>query len=82
MADLKEQHIYVKFCFRLTKTALEMHEMLKRAFGGREHRFFLEFSFHLKFGETLVEDYEHSGHPSTGHTNEHFEEVHKIINED
>jgi hypothetical protein len=43
MADLKEQHIYVKFCSRLTKTALEMHEMLKRAFGGGEHRFLRVF---------------------------------------
>jgi hypothetical protein len=33
MADLKEQRIYVKFCFRLWKTASEKHEMLKTAFG-------------------------------------------------
>jgi hypothetical protein len=33
MADLKEQRIYVKFCFRLGKTASKTHEMLKTAFG-------------------------------------------------
>jgi hypothetical protein len=27
MADLKEQRIYVKFCFRLGETASETHEM-------------------------------------------------------
>jgi hypothetical protein len=33
MVDLKEQHICMKFCFKLRKTASEMHEMLKIAFG-------------------------------------------------
>jgi hypothetical protein len=32
MADLKEQSIYVKFCFKLGKTASETHEMLKNSF--------------------------------------------------
>jgi hypothetical protein len=32
MADLKEQCICVKFCFKLSKTASEMHGMLKTAF--------------------------------------------------
>jgi hypothetical protein len=33
MADLKEQRICMKFCFKLGKTASETHEMLKTAFG-------------------------------------------------
>jgi hypothetical protein len=33
MADLKEQRICVKFCFRLGKTASETHEMIKTTFG-------------------------------------------------
>jgi hypothetical protein len=33
MADLKEQCICLKFCFKLGKTAQEMHEMVKAAFG-------------------------------------------------
>jgi hypothetical protein len=33
MADLKEQSICVKFCFKFGKTASETHEMLKTAFG-------------------------------------------------
>jgi hypothetical protein len=32
MADLKEQRICVKFCFKLGKTTSETHEMLKTAF--------------------------------------------------
>jgi hypothetical protein len=33
MADLKEQCIFVKFCFKRGKTASETNEMLKTAFG-------------------------------------------------
>jgi hypothetical protein len=33
MADLKEQRICVKFCFKLGKTSSETREMLKTAFG-------------------------------------------------
>jgi hypothetical protein len=33
MDDLKEQYFCIKFCFILGKTALEMYEMLKTAFG-------------------------------------------------
>jgi hypothetical protein len=32
-ADLKQQRICVKFCFRLGKTVLKTHEMLRTAFG-------------------------------------------------
>jgi hypothetical protein len=33
MADVKEQRICVKFCFKFNKTAAETHRMLKEAFG-------------------------------------------------
>jgi hypothetical protein len=33
MADLKEQRICIKFCFKLGKTASETHRVLKEAFG-------------------------------------------------
>jgi len=32
-ADVKEQRICIKYCFKLTKTAAETHRMLKEAFG-------------------------------------------------
>jgi hypothetical protein len=32
MADVKEQRICIKFCFKLNKTAAEAHRMLKKAF--------------------------------------------------
>lgn len=33
VADVKEQRICIKFCFRLNKTAAETHQMLNEAFG-------------------------------------------------
>jgi len=33
MADIKEQRICIKFCFKLNKTAAETNRMLKEAFG-------------------------------------------------
>jgi len=33
MADFREQHACIKFCFKLGKTATECYEMMKTAFG-------------------------------------------------
>jgi hypothetical protein len=33
MTDVKEQWIYIKFCFKLGKMAAETHKVLKEAFG-------------------------------------------------
>jgi hypothetical protein len=33
MADVKEQWIWIKFCCKLGKTAVETHKMFKEAFG-------------------------------------------------
>jgi hypothetical protein len=35
-ADVKEQRICLKFCFKLNKTAAETHRMLKEAFGKQD----------------------------------------------
>jgi hypothetical protein len=70
MDDLKEQYFCIKFCFILGKTALEMYEMLKTAFGDNgiwKKQTFERFS-RFKHRETLVEDCECSGNPFTGCT--------------
>jgi hypothetical protein len=81
---LKEQRIYVKFCFKLGKTASETHEMLRTAFGndamGRTQTF--EWFSRFKRGDTSVEDSERSHRSSTGRTDENVENVRKIVNED
>jgi hypothetical protein len=33
MADLREQHVCIKLCFKLGKNTAEMHQMLTRTFG-------------------------------------------------
>jgi hypothetical protein len=74
----------MEFCFKLGKTASETHEMLKTAFGdnamGRTQSF--ERFSRFKLGETLVEDSERSGRPSTGRTDENVGSVREIFNED
>jgi hypothetical protein len=82
-ANLKE-HICVKFCFKLRKTASQTHDMLKTAFSdnamGRTQTF--ECFFRFKSRETSVEDCEHSGCPSIADTQENVEKVCRIVIED
>jgi hypothetical protein len=58
--------------------------MLKAAFGyiavGKTQTF--DWFSCFKHGETLVEDCEHSGCPSTGHTDVNMEKDCKIVSED
>jgi hypothetical protein len=67
MAGVREQRTCIKFCFKLNKTAAEIHRMLKEAFGeqplsqGRTFEWFKRF----KDGRESVEDDEYSGRPST-----------------
>jgi hypothetical protein len=62
MADVKEQKICVKFCFKLNTTAVETHRMLKEAFGdlalsqARTFEWFKRF----KDGREAVKDRKHS----------------------
>lgn len=59
----------MKFVSNSVKTAMEVHEMLKIAFGdnamGRTQIF--QWSYSFKHRETLLGDCEHLGRSSTGH---------------
>jgi hypothetical protein len=63
MADVKEQRICIKFCFKLNKTAAEIYRMLKEAFGGQALSQARTFEWFKRFknGRKSVEDCEHSG---------------------
>jgi hypothetical protein len=83
VAELKEQCIPVKFCFKPEKTESQTQEILKTVsvnFMGRIQTY--EWFSQFKHGETLVEDCEHSGHPSTGHRDKNVEKVYHITNKD
>jgi hypothetical protein len=58
IAGVKEQRTSMKFCFKLNKTATEIHRMLKEAFGEQalsQARIFGWFK-HFKDGRESVED--------------------------
>ena len=84
VADVKEQRICIKFCFKLNKTAAETHRMLKEAFGEQalsQARTFGWFK-HFEDGRESVEDRKHSGRPSTRTTLEMIAKVREVILED
>ena len=84
MADVKEQRICIKFCFKLNKTAAETHRMLKEAYGEQalsQARTF-EWFKHFKDGQESVEDRKHSGRLSTCTPPETFAKVREGILED
>jgi hypothetical protein len=63
MADVKEQRICIKFCFKLNKTAAETHRILKEAFGEQALSQARTFEWFKRFkdGRESVEDDKHSG---------------------
>jgi len=58
MADVQEQRICIKFCFKLNKTAAETHRMLKEAFGEQALNQARTFEWFKRFkdGRESVED--------------------------
>lgn len=81
---MKEQCICVKFSLILGKTESEMHKILAVAFGDNAvvRTWAFECLSQFRRREILLEDCEHSGHPSTGHTNKNLENVYKIFDRD
>ncbi|UYV69274.1 GVQW3 [Cordylochernes scorpioides] len=56
MAIFEEQRIFIKFCFKLKKSAIETHELIKEAFGDAalsRSRTFEWFSRFLKDREKI-----------------------------
>jgi len=84
MADVKEQRICIKFCFKLNKTAAVIHQMLKEAFGEQASSQARTFEWFKRFkdGWDSVEDRQHSGRPSTCTTPEMIAKVREVILED
>ena len=84
MTDVKEQWIYIKFCFGLCKTASETHRMLKEAFGdnalGQTQT--CEWFKHFKNRQMSIDDEERSGLPLSGTTTENVVKVREAILED
>ena len=84
MADVKEQRICIKFCFKLNKTAAETHRMLKEVLGEQAVSQARTFEWFKRFkdGRESVEDRKHSDQPSTCTTPELIAKVREVILED
>ncbi|PNF42428.1 hypothetical protein B7P43_G10554 [Cryptotermes secundus] len=84
MADLREQLVCIKFCFKLGKTAAETHQMLKQAFGENSLAQTQIYKWYKRFknGRTLTDDDDRSGRPSTGKTPENVAKVRDLILQD
>jgi len=61
-----------------------MHRILTIAFGDNAvvKTWAFECLSQFRCGEILLEGCEHSGHPSTGHTNKNLENVYKVFDRD
>jgi hypothetical protein len=65
MADLREQRVCIKFCFRLGKTTAETHGMLKQAFGDNSLSQTQTYNWYKRFknGRTSTDDDDRLGRP-------------------
>jgi hypothetical protein len=70
-----KQHVCIKFCVKLGKSATETTDMLCEAFGEHSLSQRAVFQWHSRFktGRVSVEDDECSGRPSTSKTTENVE---------
>jgi len=82
--NFREQEICIKFCSNLEKTASESYEVLKRVVCdyamSRAQAF--EWYSQCKYGQTLVEDFEHSYHLSSSWNDKSEDKVQKGIYDD
>jgi hypothetical protein len=76
-----KQHVCIKFCVKLNKSAVETLEMLLENILEVEQWFFKWLS-RLKAGQVLVEDDKRSGRPSTSKMTENVETIQELINKD
>ena len=81
MKNLEEQHVCVKFCFKLGKTSTETWKMLQQAFRdeciSRTQCF--EWYIHFKTGRTSIAEDPRSGRPSTSTDSVHIDAVRHLI---
>jgi hypothetical protein len=75
-----EQHVCIKFCVQLIKSATVTLEMVHKAFGEHPLSPTVVFEWHsrVKASRVSVEDDERSGLPSTSKMTENFEKIREI----
>jgi hypothetical protein len=81
MADIHEQHINIKFCFKLGKTFTETHEMMEKVYGDQcmSHTCCCEWFKQFKDGRQSTHDQPCLGWPSTLCDDADIVQVHEIV---
>jgi hypothetical protein len=79
MDSKPEQHVCIKFCAKLGKSATETNETLREAFGEHSLSQIAVFYFIFKAGLVSVENDERSGRPSTSKTIENVEKKSRLF---
>ena len=81
MCESTEQRIYIKFCFKIGKTATETYQLLQQAYDedamGRTQVF--DWFRRFKEGRTSVESDLRSGRPSTSRNEEMIAKVRTVV---
>ncbi|GBN77398.1 Putative uncharacterized protein FLJ37770 [Araneus ventricosus] len=79
-----EQHVNIKFCFKLGKTATETHEMLVKVYDvdAVSKKCVFEWFKRFRDGEEDVKDETRSGRPSTSTTPDNIERVRRMLADD
>jgi hypothetical protein len=82
MKSIKGHRIFVKFCFKVRKTAAETHSMLCEAYSYDALSQIMTYKWfrHFKNGSTLTDDDEWSGRISTSKSELLIAQVNNIIN--
>jgi hypothetical protein len=85
MSDrLLGQHINIKFCAKLGKSASETLQILAEAYGADAMKKLSVFEWHKRFkeGREDMKDYKRTGHPKTHQTDGNVEKVQKVVHSD
>jgi hypothetical protein len=81
MANIHEQRINIKVCFKLGKMFMETHEMMKNVNGDQSmsHTCCYKWFKGFKDSQQSTHDEPHFGRPSTPCDDAHVAQVHEIM---
>ena len=84
MGVMEEHRVAIEFCVKAGKSAVEMIELINKAYGSTAMSRANVYRWYARFrnGREYVKDDARSGRPSTARTDENKESVHRLLTED